>query len=229
MRPIYHDPMSDEAAKRDVRISKACSWLLRHNAIKEGLTIDDRGYAPIDQVLKHNRLKSLKCTREDLERVVANDAKQRYTIEDDTICANQGHSIKSVTNENMAPFTAENIPQEIFHGTYRARLPAIYRLGGLSRMKRNHVHFTSTELRNILGIRGSANVLIYLDVPKCLAAGLVFYKSINDAILCEGNENGIVPVDCFARVVDAQTQEVLKPETVLNLNVNVMFPLSHVC
>lgn len=196
-----------EELKHDVRISKALSWLLRHHADKEGLAIDSRGYVAIADVLGHQRLKSLKCTRDDLERVVANNAKQRFAIDGDRICATQGHSIATVAADNMERLTAATIPTEIFHGTYRRKLPLIYQLGGLSRMGRNHVHFTLTELRNILGIRHSANVLIYLDVPRCLAEGLVFYRAKNDAILCGGNADGIVPVTCFARVVDAATLE----------------------
>lgn len=194
-----------EELKHDVRISKALSWLLRHNAEKEGLAIDSRGYVAIDDVLNHHRLKSLKCTRADLDRVVANNAKQRFNVDGDRICATQGHSIKLVANDNMEELTAATIPSEIYHGTYRNKLPLIYQLGGLSRMGRNHVHFTLTQLRNILGARHSANVLIYLDVDQCLAQGLVFYRAKNDAILCSGNDAGIVPLDCFARVVDART------------------------
>lgn len=195
--------MSQRELKEDIRISKALSWLLRHNAVKEGLAIDDRGYVAISDVLKHNRLKSLRATRDDLDRVVKNNAKQRFTIEEDKICATQGHLIKTVSTENMDQLVGEDLPLEIFHGTYINKLKLIYLLGGLSRMTRNHVHFTLTQLRNILGIRALANVLIYLDVDKCIAEGLEFYKAKNDAILCPGNEQGMVPVLCFARVVSA--------------------------
>lgn len=75
-------------------------------------------------------------------------------------------------------------------------------------MGRNHVHFAtgpslesvlavhnedaaqtkskSDESRVISGMRGDAQVLIYIDVRKALAAGVPFWRSENGVILSEG-------------------------------------------
>ncbi|KAK6200514.1 phosphotransferase KptA/Tpt1 [Scheffersomyces amazonensis] len=195
--------------KRDVLISKALSYLLRHGAIKENLTISEDGYIKISDLLNHNRLKSNKTTYEDIQRIVIGNDKQRFTISEDGeyICANQGHSLKVISNNNLTLFTQDNIPHEIYHGTYRNKLEAILISGGLSKMNRNHIHFTSTELSNISGIRQNANVLIYLDVEECLKNGIKFYRSLNDVILSEGNENGIISSKYFAKVVDLKSNQ----------------------
>ena len=64
--------------------------------LKKKLSIDDQGYVKISDVLSHQRLKSLKTTRDDINRIVQENDKKRFTIKDDMICANQGHSLKAV-------------------------------------------------------------------------------------------------------------------------------------
>lgn len=198
-------------SRRDVLISKALSYLLRHGAEKENLAIDNLGYVPIVQILQHQRLKSFKTTREDIERIVAENDKQRFSInaEEDTICANQGHSLSSVSGTLDLLTKAQLAEMAIYHGTYKKKLPLILGSGGLSRMNRNHIHFTCEQYHTISGIRNSANCLIYIDTDKCIDEyGLQFFKSANNVILCAGNEHGIIPVECFAKVVDLKGQPV---------------------
>lgn len=189
--------------RRDVLISKALSYLLRHGAIKEKLTFNDQGYIPISEILSHQRLKSYKATRQDLERIVTNNDKQRFKIdpESDLICATQGHSIKEIAGELQLMNRDELKKLHIYHGTYKKKLPLIKELG-LSRMNRNHIHFTCDEYLTISGIRKTANCLIYIDVDKCIDQGLQFFKSDNNVILCPGDENGIIEWELIEKVVD---------------------------
>jgi len=85
-------------------------------------------------------------------------------------------------------------------------------------MRRTHVHFASglpdgfksiaetgekqPELPVISGMRKSSTVLIFLDLRKCMEAGIKFWLSDNGVILSEGNEDGIVPLQFFRRVED---------------------------
>lgn len=50
------------------------------------------------------------------------------------------------------------------------------------------------------GMRANAQVLIYVDVPKAMAAGLKFYLSANDVVLTDGDEKGFIPPELFERV-----------------------------
>ncbi|RCK67746.1 tRNA 2'-phosphotransferase [Candida viswanathii] len=198
-----------DQARRDVLISKALSYLLRHGAVKEKLAIDDQGYVKISDILSHQRLKSFKTTREDLDRIVRDNDKKRFTIKDDMICANQGHSLKTVNNDNLTPMTLDELTTlKIYHGTYKNKLPTIKSSGGLSKMNRNHIHFTCEEYATGSGIRYNANVLVYVDAAKCTAAGIQFYKSLNNVILSPGDTNGKIPWGFVDKVVDLEGKQV---------------------
>ncbi|KHC36382.1 2'-phosphotransferase [Candida albicans P76055] len=202
-----------DKARRDVLISKALSYLLRHGAEKEKLSIDDQGYVKISDVLSHQRLKSLKTTRDDINRIVQENDKKRFTIKDDMICANQGHSLKAVKNDNLTPMTIDELSQlRIYHGTYRTKLPLIKSSGGLSKMNRNHIHFTCEQYSTCSGIRYNANVLIYINASKCIEHGIVFYKSLNNVILTSGDKDGKLSWEFIDRIVDLDGNEINKEQ-----------------
>lgn len=75
------------------------AWLLRHGALTEGLPIKPDGFIAVKDVLNHRGLKG-KCALSDIEQIVVNDSKKRYTLRRNSnngheIKANQGHSIVS--------------------------------------------------------------------------------------------------------------------------------------
>ena len=91
-------------------------------------------------------------------------------------------------------------------------------------MTRNHVHFaTGPELEAVLaecagegkgkvpglgdgkvisGMRRDAQVLIYIDLKRALAAGCPFWMSENGVILSEGPGGNMVPSEFFDVVVE---------------------------
>lgn len=204
-------------SKRDIQISKALSYLLRHGAIKEKLNIDSNGFIPLNDILSHNRIKTHKATLEDVLRIVENNDKKRFTLKQQkengessnegyVICANQGHSIESVSaDETLVPLLdATDFPPVIIHGTYLNKLPLIYESGGLSKMNRNHIHFAydNDPDKVVSGMRKSCNVLIYLDINKCIDQGIKFYRSANNVILSPGNDEGKIKPELFLKVVN---------------------------
>lgn len=90
----------------------------------------------------------------------------------------------------------------VVHGSYYSSWPSIQR-SGLSRMSRQHVHFALGELSSEItsGMRGDCDLLVFLDLPKALKAGLKFFRSANGVILTPGDERGYVSTDLFSRVV----------------------------
>jgi len=80
----------------DVRISKALSWLLRHGAEQENLTVHDGGYVNVKDVLATHRFKGV--SEDDIKKIVEENNKQRFSMRCDPITgltqirANQGHS-----------------------------------------------------------------------------------------------------------------------------------------
>jgi len=204
-------------AKDRVRLSKALSWLLRHNAEKEGFTFLDGGFLPVEDVLKHKRFCGGGYTQADVEIVVAECQKQRFTLKNNEqgqllIRANQGHSIASVEVELEEIKDPAEVPV-VIHGTYLKCWESI-KTTGLNRMKRNHIHFSAGEPGEdgvISGMRKSADLKIYLDLTDAMAAGLRFFRSANNVILSPGNEEGAIPIKFFLKVKNVKTNKIIYP------------------
>src|SRR5210317_472961 len=90
----------------DVFLSKTLTSILRHNAEQCGLQLMKGGFLYVDDILKRvNTLRGF--DPEDVIRVVNNDDKNRFTLENDgrrrlKIRANQGHSVE-VEDLELAP------------------------------------------------------------------------------------------------------------------------------
>ncbi|KAK8140296.1 hypothetical protein PG984_000362 [Apiospora sp. TS-2023a] len=141
---------------REFLLSKALSTLLRHKAGDAGIEMNGEGYARLDQVFQWPRLRSLKPTLAEIQKVERDNAKKRFTLKPATeadadstdpknwlIRANQGHSIELASEALHTPITLEagNVPDVVVHGTYFAFWPSIVESGGLKKMGRTHVHF----------------------------------------------------------------------------------------
>ncbi|OOQ86739.1 tRNA splicing 2' phosphotransferase 1 [Penicillium brasilianum] len=157
------------------------------------------------------------------------------------IRATQGHTIQSVDAATfLEPLTLDDeskLPQTVVHGTFHGAWPLILQSGGLRAMGRHHVHFATgpslestlatagttsqekgkepkQENQVISGMRRDAQILIYLDIKKALAAGCPFWRSENGVILSEGlpvpngktdadgNPEKIVSIDFFDFVIE---------------------------
>ena len=79
-----------------VRISKLLALALRHEPTALGLSLDARGWASVDDVLRGLGDRGLTISEEELEQVVAASDKQRFALSADgaRIRANQGHSVQ---------------------------------------------------------------------------------------------------------------------------------------
>lgn len=83
----------------DVKLSKSLSYILRHGAAKEDIQIDEGGFAFVDDILARPNLR--RFTSADVERVVANNDKQRFAMTTDSVTgrlkirANQGHTMEA--------------------------------------------------------------------------------------------------------------------------------------
>jgi 2'-phosphotransferase len=175
--------------------------------------------------MKWQRLKSLQVTFQDIKTVVEENEKQRFSMKpnpalspppdlasdepsDWVIRANQGHSIEIDSAALLKPITIEagNVPKLVVHGTYFAFYQAIMETGGLKKMGRNHIHF-STGLPEdkqgvISGMRGDAEILIYVDIERSLRdGGVLWWISENGVVLTEGDENGVLSTNYWKKVV----------------------------
>ncbi|KAG0233674.1 hypothetical protein BGW42_007260 [Actinomortierella wolfii] len=200
-----------------VRLSKSLSWLLRHNAVAQGIAIGADGFSKLDDVLAHSRFKGF--TVQDVEAVVRNSDKKRFELVDREgvayIRAVQGHSIKEVKEEGHELITdATQIPIAV-HGTNMAAWELIEK-EGLKRMNRNHIHMAvglPGENGVISGMRTSSTVHIYIDTAKAMKDGIKFQRSINNVILSDGKKgDGVIPPEYFS-IVKTSSGKVLFPPT----------------
>lgn len=203
----------------EVRLSKALAWALRHGAQELGLDMRPSGYVELDQLLKVPKFKHV--SMEDIEKVVRNCAKKRYTITTDAsgdvkyIRANQGHTLQIVRDEDLlSPIEDPNELEKCIHGTYSKCWNSILELG-LCRMTRNHIHMTSTEVVGgdvVSGIRGNCDVHLYINHRLAMADGISFYRSSNNVILSPGvGERGVIERKYFLKAVDKQGRVLYPP------------------
>ncbi|KAJ9315808.1 hypothetical protein DTO271D3_4064 [Paecilomyces variotii] len=80
-RPTMSRPRKDRREpSRDVAVSKALSYLLRHAAEREGLKMNSQGYANVADVLAWKKIKSLKVTFPEILHAVDSSDKKRFAL-----------------------------------------------------------------------------------------------------------------------------------------------------
>ena len=156
-------------------ISKFISLILRHKPEVIGITLDEHGWADVSELIEGvNRQYPLDLPL--LEKIVAEDEKQRYSFNEDKtlIRANQGHSIPvDVEPEELTP------PKYLYHGTGMKYVESIDRMGLIPK-SRLFVHLSSdTETAIKVGMRHGTPVVYLVDSGKMSEDGYRFYRSVN--------------------------------------------------
>ena len=153
------------------RASKRLSYYLRHS--KEPLYIDlNGGWAQVSVMLQ-----LLGLTREQLDRIVAEDAKTRYSYDDTglRIRANQGHSIPGVELNMESP----EPPEYLYHGTATRFLDSILR-EGLQPAGRQWVHISASfDTAGTVGRRHGQPVVLVIRARQFVEDGHALYRSEN--------------------------------------------------
>ncbi len=155
--------------------SKFISLILRHKPETIGITLDEHGWANVDELIE-GISKTHEINREILEEIVRTDNKQRYSFNEDKtlIRANQGHSIPvDVELEEVEP------PKYLYHGTgekYRESIDA----EGLKPKSRLYVHLSEdTETATKVGSRHGKPVVYRVFAGWMHKNGFRFYRSVN--------------------------------------------------
>ena len=157
-------------------MSKRLSYVLRHHPDSVGLELDDAGWAEVDALLAALAASGLSLSREDLERVVATNDKQRFALDETggRIRASQGHSVAVALG-----YAAESPPAELFHGTTERFLPSIL-AEGLRPGRRHAVHLSAdVATATVVGARRGRPVVVRVDAAGLAAADAVFSRSAN--------------------------------------------------
>jgi len=204
-----------KAAKaRALDISRSLSMLLRHAAQEQGVAIDEQGWVLLNDALdflnkvdEEDPWEGGPVIADEICAIAASSDKQRFVIWNRTpamIRASQGHSMKGI-EPDLEPLNVAEVSYAV-HGTYYKVWNEI-KSYGLNRMNRNYIHLARDlpgDSGVISGMRGSCEILIWVDLAKADAAGLKFEQSANGVILTKGN-NGALSPEFFCKVVDRET------------------------
>jgi putative RNA 2'-phosphotransferase len=168
--------------KSDRRLSKFLSLVLRHNPSVVDVSLDPGGWIDVDELVAAVREQRRGVTRADIERVVATNDKQRFTLDLTTnrIRANQGHSLAVDLG-----LPCRQPPAVLFHGTVSGSVARIRR-EGLQRRSRHAVHLSpdQTTARRV-GARRGRPVVLRVDAARMHADGYEFSVSDNGVWLVE--------------------------------------------
>lgn len=170
--------------------SKFISLILRHKPEVIGITLDEHGWANVDELIA-GIAKTHEFNADILEEIVRIDEKQRYSFNEDKtlIRANQGHSIPvDVELDEAEP------PVTLWHGTGEKYVAAID-AQGLIPKSRLYVHLSKDRDTAVkVGKRHGRPVLYIVKAGEMYQDGYKFYLSKNGVWLTKK-----VPVKYLAK------------------------------
>jgi putative RNA 2'-phosphotransferase len=164
------------------KTSKSLSYVLRHRPDTIGIELQEGGWVRVDDLLRAFELAGQPFSLDVLEKVVAENDKQRFEISVDRlqIRARQGHSVAVELG-----YAARTPPDILYHGTATRNLDSIL-AHGLLKGYRHHVHLsTNIDTMVQVGMRHGKPVVLSIDARKMHADGFQFYMTDNLVWLTE--------------------------------------------
>lgn len=172
-------------------LSRYLSLILRHKPEVIGITLDEHGWAKVDELICGVN-KTRFIDMEILKNIVDTDDKRRYSFNEDKtlIRANQGHSIPvDVELEEKHP------PAILFHGTGKKYMESIDEKGLIPK-SRLYVHLSKDkDTAENVGKRHGEPVLYEIDTEKMVKNGYKFYVSKNNVWLTK-----VVPKEYLKKI-----------------------------
>lgn len=155
--------------------SRFISLILRHKPDAIGITLDEHGWANVDELIA-GIAKTQPIDMEMLEEIVRTDDKQRYSFNEDKtlIRANQGHSIPvDVELEQLVP------PELLYHGTGKKYMQSIEQQGLIPK-SRLYVHLSADRgTAKVVGTRHGEPVIYIVHSGEMARNGFSFFRSVN--------------------------------------------------
>lgn len=165
------------------KTSKFLSYVLRHHPELIGLSLDENGWANVDELItKSKRDPHEGIFFEELNEIVETNDKKRFIFNEDKtrIRANQGHSI----DINLA-LIPQKPPQFLYHGTAQSNIDSILE-NGIEKRNRQHVHLSEDkETATKVGMRHGKPIILTINTEKMFNDGIEFYLSENNVWLTD--------------------------------------------
>lgn len=168
--------------KEDQALGKFISLILRHQPEVIGIQLDENGWADVEELINGINQSGRKMDKEDLERIVRENNKKRYSYNEDhtKIRANQGHSLKVDIN-----LKATQPLDRLYHGTATRFLESIKK-EGIQKRSRQYVHLSSdVDTARKVGKRHGKPIILVIDAKRMREEGGIFYLSENEVWLCD--------------------------------------------
>ena len=157
--------------ERESSAGRLLSKILRHEPALAGIRLDRYGWANVGELIKGIQ-KMEPFSRKQLEEIVQNDEKERYSFDSSRtkVRANYGHSIP------VEPITAPQAPPEfLWHGS-AVKFKASIKREGLRPKTREYVHLSSDlETAQAVGERHGAPVIYQVMSGQMFRDGFLFY------------------------------------------------------
>lgn len=166
----------------DVRRSKRLSLVLRHRPASVGIELDEQGWTDIEPLLAALARHGMPMSREQLDRVVEINDKQRFEWDrsGDRIRARQGHTVP--VELGLDPTEP---PPLLFHGTPRRSVQSIL-ASGLDRRGRHHVHLSEdVDAARRVGARRGEPAVLAVDAAAMAADSHTFWRTPNGVWLTQ--------------------------------------------
>lgn len=201
-------------ASPEVQLSKALSYLLRHGAEKEFLSIRPDGFIRVDALLARPKVQKIEMpdgaetrppTLADIQAITASSDKQRFELSGGTadapgagdvywMRAVQGHSLSSVTQLEHVDLTPANVHEHLaerggkyyaIHGTNNMAWDLILASQALKPMGRNHIHLAK-------GLPGASGVISGMRTSCTRHIYVDVSKALRDGVPFSVSSNGVV-------------------------------------
>jgi putative RNA 2'-phosphotransferase len=164
------------------KLSVFISLILRHKPGEIGITLDEHGWANVDELIAGINASGRNIDMDILKEIVATDEKKRYSFNEDMtlIRANQGHSVLvDVELKEVTP------PDILYHGTAWRFIDGIKR-DGIKPMSRLYVHLSKDfDTARTVGRRHGDCAVLVIEAKKMYENGIKFYLSENGVWLTE--------------------------------------------
>ena len=173
-------------------LGKFIALILRHKPETIGITLDEHGWANVEELIAGIN-KTHQIDMDTLEEIVRTDNKGRYSFNEDKtlIRANQGHSIP--VNVEL-PITEP--PEYLYHGTGEKYVSSIDEQGLIPK-SRLYVHLSpDTATAKTVGSRHGKPVIYKVKSGEMQKDGYTFYLSVNGVWLTKE-----VPVQYLEKLI----------------------------
>jgi putative RNA 2'-phosphotransferase len=149
------------------KLGRIISGALRHFPAELGLTLDEHGWADIDDLERAVAAKYPWARRYHIEAMFDTDEKGRYERKDHKVRARYGHSIDLELDYPKSDFDT------LYYGTSEEEADRILEIG-LKPVSQHYVHLSKTieEAVRVACIRTEYPVIISIDARKAMEDGV---------------------------------------------------------